>query len=103
MSDLDTKIKNQNLMTYGPLVKDYEQKMGMIISAIDSLNLSIQLLDYVRSDFLPDDPQFASTKENLNAATTYLFQVIQPELRKALSNIQEIKKPYAEILNQYKD
>ena len=103
MSDLDTKIKNQNLMTYGPLVKDYEQKMGMIISAIDSLNLSIQLLDYVRSDFLPNDPQFASTKENLNAATTYLFQVIQPELRKALSNIQEIKKPYAEILNQYKD
>lgn len=103
MSDLDTKIKNQNLMTYGPLVKDYEQKMGMIISAIDSLNLSIQLLDYVRSDFLPDDPQFTSTKENLNAATHYLFQVIQPELRKALSNIQEIKKPYAEILNQYKD
>lgn len=103
MSDLDTKIKNQNLMTYGPLVKDYEQKIGMIISAIDSLNLSIQLLDYVRSDFLPDDPQFTSTKENLNAATTYLFQVIQPELRKALSNIQEIKKPYAEILNQYKD
>lgn len=103
MSDIDTKIKNQNLMTYGPLVKDYEQKMGMIISAIDSLNLSIQLLDYVRSDFLPNDPQFASTKENLNAATTYLFQVIQPELRKALSNIQEIKKPYTEILNQYKD
>lgn len=100
MSDLDTKTKN---LTYGPLVKDYEQKMGMIISDIDSLNLSIQLLDYVRSDFLPDDPQFASTKENLNAATTYLFQVIQPELRKALSNIQEIKKPYAEILNQYKD
>lgn len=28
MSDLDTKTKNQNLMTYGPLVKDYEQKMG---------------------------------------------------------------------------
>lgn len=75
----------------------------MIMSAIDSLNLSIQLLDYVRSDFLPNDPQFASTKENLNAATTYLFQVIQPELRKALSNIQEIKKPYAEILNQYND
>lgn len=100
MSDLDTKTKN---LTYGPLVKDYEQKMGMIISAIDSLNLSIQLLDYVRSDFLPNDPQFNSTKENLNAATTYLFQVIQPELRKALSNIQEIKKPYAEILNQYKD
>ena len=75
----------------------------MIMSAIDSLNLSIQLLDYVRSDFLPNDPQFASTKENLNEATTYLFQVIQPELRKALSNIQEIKKPYAEILNQYND
>lgn len=103
MSDLDTKVRNQNLTTYGPLVKDYEQKMGMIMSAIDSLNLSIQLLDYVRTDFLPNDPQFTSTKENLNAATDYLFQVIQPELRKALSNIQEIKKPYVEILNQYKD
>ena len=93
MSDLDTKMKNQNFMTYGPIVKDYEQKMGMIISAIDSLNLSIQLLDYVRSDFLPNDPQFNSTKENLNAATKYLFQVIQPELRKALSNVPESKNP----------
>lgn len=103
MSNLDTKVRNQNLMTYGPLVKDYEQKEGMIMSAIDSLNLSIQLLDYVRTDFLPDNPEFDVIKENLNAATNYLFQAIQPELRKALSNIQDLKKPYVEILNQYND
>lgn len=103
MSDLDTKVKNQNLMTYGPLVKDYEQKEGMVMSAIDSLNLSIQLLDYVRSDFLPDNREFDVTKEHLKVATKYLFQVIQPELRKALSNIQDLKKPNVEILNQYKE
>lgn len=103
MSDLDTKVRNQNLMTYGPLVKDYEQKEGIIMSTIDSLNLSIQLLDYVRTDFLPDNPEFDAAKENLKAATNYLFQIIQPELRKALSNIQDLKKPYTVILNQYKD
>ena len=103
MPNLDTKVRNQNLMNYGPLLKDYEQKEGMVMSAIDSLNLSIQLLDYVRSDFLPDNPEFDVTKEHLKVATKYLFQVIQPELRKALSNIQDLKKPNVEILNQYKE
>lgn len=90
----------QTFINYSPIVREYEKKESMINSAMDSVNLTIQLLDYVKSDYLPNDSEFSITKEILQKAILLLHQEVNPELTKAYNKIESLKAPYEDYINQ---